>query len=101
MRSANRSRPFEVGGQIADTRTGGARHPLDRPEEPAHDSDPGVLQQRERPDQQPGVQDHVLQITTGAKGIEEAHRLACDEAAEHGISWSDEPSGSRVPAGST
>src|SRR5207249_11645126 len=83
----------EVGRQIADPPTRGARRPLDRSEEPAHHPHAGVLQERERLGQQPRVEHDVLEIGAGAERLEEAHRLARDEAAEQRVAWPDEPSG--------
>jgi hypothetical protein len=37
------------------------------------------------------VEDDVDEVGTRAKRFEEAHRLARDEAAEHGIARADEP----------
>jgi hypothetical protein len=77
--------PVEVAWEIGHTRSGGARHALDRAEEAAHDPRARVLQERVGLLQEPRVEDDVLEIGAHAERIQEPGRLPGGEAARERV----------------
>jgi hypothetical protein len=75
----------EVGGQIADAKARGPRHPLDRPEESAHHAHARVLEQRVWAHQEARVEGHVFEVGARPERFEESHRLPGDEPADERI----------------
>ncbi len=71
---------MEVDGEELDAAAHGARHALDRPEEEAHDTHAGVGEEGERLDEQPGIEDDLLQVVARPDGAQQAGRLRAHEA---------------------
>jgi len=80
----------EVRRLIGDAPSRGARRALDRAEKTAHHAHRRILQERIGPEQQPRVEHHVLEVGARTERLEEARRLACDEAACERVARPDE-----------